>query len=73
MTRLRYGTGALVSAVVSYLGLPDTLGMSARYAAGYVSFYWGGAMISRFLGAPVSRRVQVGNGSRPNGERYRRA
>ena len=34
--------------------------MSARDAAGYVSFYWGGAMIGRFLGAPLLRRIKAG-------------
>ena len=31
---------------------------SAKAAAGFVSFYWGGAMIGRFLGAPLLRRFK---------------
>jgi FHS family L-fucose permease-like MFS transporter len=48
------------SFLVNYLGLQDIAGMSARAAAGYVSFYWGGAMIGRFLGAPLLRRIKAG-------------
>src|SRR5260370_28133941 len=44
------------SFLVNYLGLPNIAAMPAVTAAGYVSFYWGGAMIGRFLGAPVLRR-----------------
>ncbi len=49
------------SFLVNYFGLPDIAGMSARDAAGYVSFYWGGAMVGRFLGAPLLRRIKAGN------------
>jgi MFS transporter, FHS family, L-fucose permease len=49
------------SFLVNYFGLPGIAGMSAAVAAGYVSFYWGGAMIGRFLGAPLLRRIKAGN------------
>jgi FHS family L-fucose permease-like MFS transporter len=49
------------SFLVNYFSLPDIAAMSARDAAGYVSFYWGGAMIGRFLGAPLLRRIKAGN------------
>ena len=48
------------SFLVNYFGLPGIAGMSPQTAAGYVSFYWGGAMIGRFLGAPVLRRYKAG-------------
>src|SRR5262249_4111867 len=48
------------SFLVNYFGLPGIAGMSAETAAGYVSFYWGGAMIGRFLGAAVLRRFKAG-------------
>ena len=48
------------SFLVNYLGLPAIAGLSAKTAAGYVSFYWGGAMIGRFLGAPILRRFKAG-------------
>src|SRR5215469_8175669 len=49
------------SFLVNYFGLPEIAGLSAKTAAGYVSFYWGGAMIGRFLGAPLLRRVKPGS------------
>src|SRR5262249_50377121 len=49
------------SFLVNYFGLPEIRGMTAQRAAGYVSFYWGGAMIGRFLGAGVLRRVKAGH------------
>jgi FHS family L-fucose permease-like MFS transporter len=48
------------SFLVNYFGLPEIRGLSAKTAAGFVSFYWGGAMIGRFLGAGVLRRVRAG-------------
>jgi FHS family L-fucose permease-like MFS transporter len=48
------------SFLVNYFGLPNIAGMSAMTAAGYVSFYWGGAMVGRFLGAPLLRRFKAG-------------
>ena len=41
------------SFLVNYFGLPEIAGLSAKAAAGFVSFYWGGAMIGRFLGAAL--------------------
>src|SRR5580765_2386743 len=48
------------SFLVNYFGLPEVRGLSAKTAAGFVSFYWGGAMIGRFLGAGILRRVKAG-------------
>jgi FHS family L-fucose permease-like MFS transporter len=48
------------SFLVNYFGLPEIGGLSAKAAAGLVSFYWGGAMIGRFLGAPLLRRIKPG-------------
>ena len=48
------------SFLVNYLGLSNIAGLSPKAAAGYVSFYWGGAMIGRFLGAPLLRRIKAG-------------
>jgi FHS family L-fucose permease-like MFS transporter len=48
------------SFLVNYFGLPNIGGLSAKAAAGLVSFYWGGAMIGRFLGAPLLRRIKPG-------------
>ncbi|MGC2324460.1 MAG: sugar MFS transporter [Terriglobales bacterium] len=49
------------SFLVNYFGLPGIAGLSAKTAAGLVSFYWGGAMIGRFLGAPLLRRFKPGH------------
>jgi MFS transporter, FHS family, L-fucose permease len=45
---------------VNYFGLPEIAGLSAKAAAGFVSFYWGGAMIGRFLGAALLQRFKPG-------------
>jgi FHS family L-fucose permease-like MFS transporter len=48
------------SFLVNYFGLPDIASLSAKTAAGYVSFYWGGSMVGRFLGAGLLRRFKPG-------------
>jgi MFS transporter, FHS family, L-fucose permease len=48
------------SFLVNYFGLPEIAGLSAKTAAGYVSFYWGGAMIGRFVGAGLLQRFRPG-------------
>jgi len=47
------------SFLVNYFGLPEIAGLSTKSAAGFVSFYWAGSMIGRFLGAPVLRRIKA--------------
>jgi MFS transporter, FHS family, L-fucose permease len=49
------------SFLVNFFGLPEIAGFSAKTAAGFVSFYWAGAMIGRFLGAGLLRRIKPGN------------
>ncbi len=49
------------SFLVNFFGLPEIAGLSAKTAAGFVSFYWAGAMIGRFLGAGLLRRIRPGN------------
>jgi FHS family L-fucose permease-like MFS transporter len=49
------------SFLVNYLGQHDIAGFSARVAAGYVSFYWGGAMVGRFIGAAALQRFKTGH------------
>ncbi len=48
------------SFMVNYLGQPEIAGFSPKIAAGYVSFYWGGAMIGRFIGAAVLQKIRTG-------------
>ena len=42
---------AIGSLLVSVMGLPDVAGMKDAHAAKYLSYYWGGAMVGRFLGS----------------------
>jgi FHS family L-fucose permease-like MFS transporter len=49
------------SFLVNYFGQPDIAGLSPQIAAGYVSFYWGGAMVGRFIGAAVLQRIKTGH------------
>jgi len=46
--------------LVNYFALPQIAGLTAKSAAGFVSFYWGGAMVGRFLGAPLLQRLKPG-------------
>jgi MFS transporter, FHS family, L-fucose permease len=49
------------SFLVNYFGQADIAALSAKTAAGYVSFYWGGAMVGRFLGAGLLRKIKAGH------------
>ena len=46
------------SFLVNYFGLPEIAGFSAKTAAGFVSFFWGGSMLGRFLGAALLQRFR---------------
>ena len=48
------------SVMANYLMLPHTLGLVAQQAGEMVSFYWGGAMIGRFIGSAALRVVPAG-------------
>ncbi|MCV9385262.1 sugar MFS transporter [Reichenbachiella ulvae] len=45
------GEVAIGSLLVNFFGLENIVGLSEGEASAYLSFYWGGAMIGRFLGA----------------------
>ncbi len=45
------------SFLVNYLAQPNIGGMTVKIAAGYVSLYWGGAMIGRFIGSALLQRI----------------
>jgi MFS transporter, FHS family, L-fucose permease len=51
---------AIGSFLVSYFMQPDIGGFTAQTAARYVSLYWGGAMLGRFIGAAVLRKIPTG-------------
>lgn len=48
------------SFLVSYFGEAKIVGMEAATAAKYVSYYWGLAMVGRFIGFAVMRSVSPG-------------
>ncbi len=54
------GEVAIGSLIVSYLMQPSVLAMSSGLAGKHVSFYWGGAMVGRFVGAWLLRLFAPG-------------
>lgn len=51
---------AIGSFLTNYFSQPDTGGLTIQTAAKLVTFYWGGAMIGRFIGSAVLQRVAAG-------------
>jgi FHS family L-fucose permease-like MFS transporter len=49
------------SFLVNYLGQPYIAGLKESQAGKLVSFYWGGAMVGRFLGSWVQRYIKPSN------------
>ncbi|MGD0501209.1 MAG: sugar MFS transporter [Steroidobacteraceae bacterium] len=72
LTRPRFAFGALCiflyvggevaigSVIVNYLMQASVLGTSAEQAGKHVPFYWGGAMVGRFIGAYLLRIIPPG-------------
>ncbi|MES2604935.1 MAG: sugar MFS transporter [Pseudomonadota bacterium] len=68
----RFGLGALCiflyvgaevaigSLIVSYLMQADTLGLAEQAAGKHVPYYWGGALVGRFIGAYFLRLISPG-------------
>lgn len=48
------------SFLVNYFGQPEIGGLSAKVAAGFVAFYWGGAMVGRFIGSALLQKIKTG-------------
>ncbi len=48
------------SFLVNFLGEPDIAGLKEAAAAGFVSYYWGGAMIGRFVGSALLQKMNPG-------------
>jgi FHS family L-fucose permease-like MFS transporter len=48
------------SFLVNFLGQPDIAGLKESVAAGFVSYYWGGAMIGRFVGSALLQKINPG-------------
>ncbi|HEY4448841.1 MAG TPA: sugar MFS transporter [Steroidobacteraceae bacterium] len=51
---------AIGSLLVNYLMQPTTLGLGAQEAGKHVPFYWGGALVGRFIGSGLLRVVAPG-------------
>lgn len=51
---------AIGSFLVNYFSQPEVAGLTEKAAAGYVSFYWGGAMVGRFIGSGLLRKIRTG-------------
>src|SRR5271155_2968570 len=49
------------SFLINYFNQPNIAGLSALAAASFVPFYWGGAMVGRFIGSVVLQKVKTGN------------
>lgn len=52
------GEVAIGSFMVNFLGDPAIAGLAEQDAGKYVSFYWGGAMVGRFVGAAAMRKIR---------------
>ncbi|MCK9409155.1 MAG: sugar MFS transporter [Bacteroidetes bacterium] len=48
------------SFLVNFMGQPDVAGLQEAAAAAFVSYYWGGAMVGRFIGSALLQRVNPG-------------
>ena len=51
---------AIGSLIVNYLSQPGVWGISQKLAGQYIPYYWGGALLGRFIGAGVLRMVSPG-------------
>jgi FHS family L-fucose permease-like MFS transporter len=51
---------SLGSVLVNFMAQPHIGGLSERAAGSYLSLYWGGSMVGRFVGAGVLRKFDAG-------------
>jgi MFS transporter, FHS family, L-fucose permease len=50
---------AIGSVMINFLGQPSMGGLSHEAAARYVSLYWGGAMVGRFIGFVALKKIRA--------------
>ncbi|MCG9696759.1 sugar MFS transporter [Shewanella sp. Isolate11] len=55
------GEVAIGSFLVSFLAQDNIGGLSEASAASYITYYWGGAMVGRFIGSAVMQKIPAGN------------
>jgi len=48
------------SFLVNYFNQPEIGGLTEKAAANLVAFYWGGAMVGRFIGSGLLQRIKTG-------------
>src|SRR6516164_2364690 len=48
------------SFLVNYFSQPEIGGLTEKVAASFVAFYWGGAMVGRFIGSGLLQKVKTG-------------
>jgi FHS family L-fucose permease-like MFS transporter len=48
------------SFLVNYFNQPEIGGLTEKVAASFVAFYWGGAMVGRFIGSALLQKVRTG-------------
>jgi FHS family L-fucose permease-like MFS transporter len=48
------------SFLINYFGQPDIGNLTPAVAARYVAYYWGGAMVGRFVGSAILQKVRTG-------------
>ncbi len=49
------------SFLVNYFSQPEIGGLTQKVAADFVAFYWGGAMVGRFIGSALLQKIKTGN------------
>jgi FHS family L-fucose permease-like MFS transporter len=49
------------SFLVNYFSQPDIGGLTEKAAASFVAFYWGGAMVGRFIGSGLLQKMKTGH------------
>ena len=54
------GEVCIGSFLINFMGEPAVAGLAENEAGKYVSFYWGGAMVGRFVGAAVMQKIHPG-------------
>ncbi|NOU49181.1 sugar MFS transporter [Pseudoalteromonas sp. JBTF-M23] len=55
------GEVAIGSFLINYIGLENIAGLEEAHAAHLITYYWGGAMVGRFVGAAVMQKVNAAN------------
>lgn len=51
---------AIGSHIINYLEMKEVMNMTAKEAGNYVTYYWGGAMVGRFLGTLILNKFNPG-------------